>query len=318
MNRKIFYLALTLCMIGLLAGSFMIVKGATIFTDGFESGSLTPTWTRYLSGTSATMAIDSTIVNSGSHSIKVNSVGGTDANIYVHTLPSPTTPNPIYLREYVYVTPEMLTVPSTNGDYYEVGGFADQLGYNYGNGEICVFNFHGTLCWGLYVRNTGGTPPYDRWISTANTTAAAPLTPGWHSLELRHLWGAAGPSPNGHETLTVDGQVVVDVAVRNSDRDHTYVVIGGSQDVATPSSTWTYYIDDVSVSDSPFEFQLTTSTNAGTVTPRQRYVLRGRDHFNCNTPRNGEWRTIHFHWLDRHRYRKLHRHKQSKNYYSNQ
>ena len=270
MNKKTFSIALTICMIGLLSGSFMIVRGAPSFTDSFETGSLSPNWTPYMS---SSLTLDQTTVNSGSYSVKVDCTGGDTANIYAHPISSP--PNPIYLREYVYVSSAMLTVPSSDGDYYQVGGFADTQGYNYGNGEICVFNVGGTLYWGLYIRNNGdlsGTG-FTRWIAgtsaATNTTAnARAITPGWHSLELEHTQGPAGP--NGHEKLTVDGTVIIDVATDNSDRTTSYVVIGGSQSVTNPSSTWTYYIDDVAVSADPIgavQFQLTMSTNAGTTTP---------------------------------------------------
>jgi hypothetical protein len=235
------------------------------FPDGFESGSLSPNWTPY---STSVMTINQQTVHSGSYSVQHNSVGGDPTNLYYHTLSS--IPNPIYMREYVYIS--STTVPSTNGDYYEVGGFAyPTSGPNYGDGEICVFNVGGTLYWGLYVVDLNEPSGFSHFISTANTTATAiPVTIGWHSLELQHLTGTNSPLSYGEEVLIVDGQTVVDILTNNSNRTPGYVVIGGSQTTAIPSETWSYYIDDVAVGDSPIgsvQYTLTSTSVFGTITP---------------------------------------------------
>ena len=252
--------------ISLVATSLInFAKADITFTDGFESGSLSPNWTQYAS---SALTVNQQTVHSGTYSVRVNSVGGSPTNIYSHPLSSPS--NPIYMREYVYVN--SITAPSTNGDYYEVGGFADLTGgANHGDGEICVFNVGGTLYWGLYVRDLGNPSGFSHYISTANTTGTAtPVTIGWHSLELQHVTGVTSPLTYGEEVLLVDGNTVVDISTINSDRTPGYVVIGGSQTTAIGSETWSYFIDDVAVGDSPIgsvQYALTTSTNAGTITP---------------------------------------------------
>ena len=260
--KKTFLFALLIFLsFALLASTFIqFGKADTTFTDGFESGNLSANWTNFVgTGYTNTMVLNQVIVNSGSYSVQNTLVGNT-RNLYYHNIGSTT--GTIYLREYVYIS--TITSPSANGDNYQVGGFADLNGPNLGDGEIYVFNHLGTLYWGIYARDNNNPPSGQTpFISTT------PVTTGWHCLELMH-YTCPTAGPTGEDKLTVDGQVVVDVNTDNHDRTPTYVIIGGDQEVASSSSTWTYYIDDVAVSQSPIgslQFQLTTSTNFGTVTP---------------------------------------------------
>ena len=82
---------------------------------------------------------------------------------------SPPLPNPIDLREYVYIS--STTVPSTDGDYYEVGGFATSTAANNGDGEICVFNVAGTLYWGVCYRDLNAVGGFSFSISDLNNTS---------------------------------------------------------------------------------------------------------------------------------------------------
>ena len=86
-----------------------------IFSDGFESGTLNA-WTPYY----GTLSINSQTVNSGFYSVESIEVGN-NQNLYYH-VSGGGLPNPIDFREYVYIN--STTVPSTSGDYYQVGGFA--------------------------------------------------------------------------------------------------------------------------------------------------------------------------------------------------
>ena len=96
-----------------------VANAAYIFSDGFESGNLNA-WTV----TYGTLSINSQTVNSGFYSVESIAKSCNIENLYYHVLGG-SLPNPIYLREYVYIN--STSVPSTNGDYYEVGGFSLRL-----------------------------------------------------------------------------------------------------------------------------------------------------------------------------------------------
>jgi hypothetical protein len=264
MKKKIFLVTLIVFLsIVLLAYSLNDInfaKATGTFSDGFENGSLSPNWTSY----NGTLTLNQQTVNSGSYSVQNTAVGGSNRNLYYHPLGSiASSTNPIYMREYLYLT--STTVPSTNGDYYQVGGFSDASGPNMGDGEICVFNVGGTLYWGLYVRDVSSGTGFSIHFSNSAVTVGS-----WNCLELMHFTGT-NQLLNGEDTLTLNGQVIVDAHENNWDRTPANVIIGGSQTGTISSNqTWTYYIDDVAVSDSEIgfmQYQLTTSTNYGTVTP---------------------------------------------------
>jgi len=266
--KKILFLILVSCLsVGLLAGAFLKVADAAtpIFSDGFESGDFSA-WNTSL----GSLSINNQTVHTGIYSAENVLVGGPggpwppasiDA-LYFQPLSSVT--NPIYMREYVYIN--STTAPSTNGDYYAVGGFSASTEGNYGDGEICVINVARTLYWAVYYRDNSSYWGFSCSISSDNSTLDAhPVSIGWHSVELKHLTGTSG-----EEQLYLDGVSIIDHTVNNNDRTVANVVIGGSQATAKTSEKWNYYIDDVVVSSSyigPIQYQLTMSTNYGTVSP---------------------------------------------------
>jgi hypothetical protein len=257
-NKLVFTIILAVLSLALLAPLFIEVAAAAItFSDGFESGNLSA-W----SVTYGALSLNTQTVHSGTSSVK-NNVVGSVANLYYHFLGN-SLPNPIYLREYIYIN--SLSIPSTPGDYYEVGGFSTTQGGNFGDGEICVFNVAGTLYWGVYYVDFR-YPGFSFSISTNNSTATAhPVTLGWQSVELKEVTGTSG-----EVQLFVNGVSVLDVVgINNSVRTPANVVLGGSQSVANEDERWSYYIDDMVVSDSyigPLPLQLSTSANYGTVSP---------------------------------------------------
>ena len=261
--KKTFLLTIVICLsVGLLALSVLqVADAAYIFTDGFESGNFNA-WNTSLGA----LTINNQTVHTGSYSAENSLVGGASNDLYYQALSSVT--NPIYMREYVYIN--STTVPSTNGDYYAVGGLSSSAGGQFGDGELTVFNIGGTLYWGLYFRDANSTTGFTFSISESNSTATAiPITIGWHSIELGQI---TGPSNGvyGEEQLWVDGAKIVDVAANNYQRTPANVVIGGTQSVFNVNNRWNYYIDDVVVSSSyigPPSAQLTTQTNYGTVSP---------------------------------------------------
>ncbi len=257
-NKLMFPIIVAVLTIALLSPLLIEVAAAAItFSDGFESGNLNA-WT----STYGALSLNNQTAHSGASSVQNNVVGDVE-NLYYHFLGN-SLPNPIYLREYIYIN--STSVPSTPGDYYEVGGFSTTQGGNFGDGEICVFNVAGTLYWGVYYVDFR-YPGFSFSISTTNTTATAhPVTLGWHSVELKEL-----TSTNGEVQLFIDGQSILDVAgINNSVRIPANVVLGGSQSVAISDEKWNYYIDDMVVSDSyigPTPLLLSTSSNFGTVSP---------------------------------------------------
>jgi uncharacterized repeat protein (TIGR02543 family) len=265
MKKRIFFLTLVACLsIILLTCSLNDIKvanAAYIFSDGFESGNLNA-WTVF----SGALSINTQTVNSGVYSVESIQVGQTLGNLYYQILGG-SLPNPIDFREYVYIN--STTVPSTSGDYYEVGGFASSTGGNYGDGEICVFNIAQTLYWGVYYRNANSSTGFDFSISASNSSSdATPVSIGWNCVELKHTTGTT--TTYGEEQLYLNGVSILDVSADNYQRTPSNVVIGGSQQVANPTDSWNYYIDDVAVSGSyigPVQYQLTMSTNYGTVIP---------------------------------------------------
>jgi uncharacterized membrane protein len=179
-----------------------------------------------------------TTFNGAEYSIQ-NIADGSNENLYHHALDSTT--NPMDMREYVYIN--STTVPSTNGDYYEVGGFSANASGNFGDGGIFVFNVAGTLYWGMYYRNLSSVTGFSYSVSSNAVSI------GWNCVELKHFTGTFN-STNGEEELYLNGEPIIDVKVSNSDRTPANVVIGGSQKVAKLTDTWNYYIGDVAVSSS--------------------------------------------------------------------
>ena len=270
MKRRLFFLALVAFLsVLLLACSFSNVKVASaapayLLSTGFESGTLSG-WSAY----SGSLSINSKTVNSGVYSVESIEVGNNE-NLYNKSIGG-LLPNPIDFREYVYVN--STTVPSTFGDYYEVGGFSAIGSADFGDGEISVFNIQHTLYWGVYYRDVNNTvgpiPGFAFFISNDNSTLdATPVSVGWNSVELKHTTGTV--STLGKEQLFVNGVSVLSVLVDNYDRTPYNAVIAGSQIVAKGTDRWNYYIDDVAVSGSyigQLQYKLTMSTKYGTVSP---------------------------------------------------
>ena len=276
MMRRIFLMLLVAFLsVGLLLCSLNAINIAhaqpIIFSDNFQEGNLNA-WTAWF----GTLSLNSQ-VNIGSP-YSVESVEGPNANtyenLYNHTLIG-LAMNPMDFREYVYIT--STTVPSTSGDYYEVGGFSGSAGGgyntpNFGDGEICVFNLGGTLYWGVYYRDanskwTGALAGFSFSISTDNKTSDAhPIQLGWNCLELKQDIGTSG-----QDELFLNGTAVLNVTVNNHDRGVPLdAIIGGSQTIANQNNVWNYYIDDVIVSSGyigTLPYKLTTSTNYGTISP---------------------------------------------------
>ncbi len=262
MEKKLLFPIIVLFLsVALLAPLFIRVADASIiFSDNFESGALS-NWSSY----SGSLTINTQTVNSGSYSVQNNIPVYSQENLYYHNLGGAVT-NPIDFREYVYIT--STTMPSTNGNYYEVGGFSTATGANNGDGEICVFNIAGTLYWGLYYRDVWAASGFSHVISTSNLTSnAVQVAPNsWTSVELAHTT-ASGQNALGEEILYVNGAKIVDVTTHNWDRTPANVIIGGSQ-TATSGNSWNYFIDDAVVSSSYIgnvQFQLTMTSNAGTI-----------------------------------------------------
>jgi hypothetical protein len=268
MKKRVLFLTITFLSIIALVCSLNtigVAKADIILSDNFQSGSLNA-WTSY----SGTLAINSQTTNNGEpYSVQCTLSAGQGSNIDYQHLPQVT--NPIDIREYVYVS--SITTPSTNGDYYQVGGLSSVEGPNNGDGELIVTNVGGTLYWGIFYRQgSGDANPsgFSRQISTSNSTSTAvPVTVGWTCLELAQTTAASGP--NGEEKLYVNGQLIVDQAnVVNGGRTPYNAVIGGSQEITSLSGTLKYYIADVVVSSSYIGLNqniLTISSNSGTVTP---------------------------------------------------
>jgi uncharacterized repeat protein (TIGR02543 family) len=264
MKKKLFFpIIVAFLSIALLSPLLIeVANAAFIFSDGFESGNLNA-WTV----TYGALSINNQTVNSGGYSVQ-NTVVGHNENLYYQALGS-SLPNPIYLREYIYIN--STTVPSTPGDYYEVGGFSTTQGGNYGDGEICVFNVAGTLYWGMYYRDFwSNSSGFSFVISNSNTTSTAhEVEIGWHCVELESTT-AGNFSEWGKEQLYLNGESIINATTHNSDRVPANVVLGGSHHIASSSDRWNYYVDDVVVGSSyigPLLYQLTTSTNFGTVNP---------------------------------------------------
>jgi uncharacterized repeat protein (TIGR02543 family) len=238
------------------------VNAIYIFSDDFESGNLNQ-W----SVTYGTLSTSTQISVSGSHSVESRMVGpgitpGQNMNLYYKTLDS--VPNPLYVREYVYIN--STSSPSTNGDYYQVGGFSSSQGGNFGAGEICVFNVANTLYWGVYYRSANSSLGFDFSISTSNSTLnATPVSIGWNCVELKQSIGTLGIY--GKEQLFVNGISILDVSVDNYQRTPANVVIGGYESVTNSNDRWNYYIDDVAVSSSyigPISYNLAIISPYGT------------------------------------------------------
>lgn len=268
-NKAILVSLITFLIIVLLACSLNVinvVKANVIFGDSFQSGNLN-VWTQYR----GTLVINNKTTNTGETYSAQSIVNGSSGNLYYHALSlSSPPPNPMDLREYVYVNSTKL--PSTSGDYYEVAGFSTSAAPDFGDGEIGVFNVAGTLYWGIYYRDVSSPPSgFSFAISSDNRTLdATPVSIGWNCVELRHLTGTSGQG-NGEEQLYLNATLIVDAKnVWNFDRAPGNVVIGGSQSIAKANDTWNYYVDDVIVSDSLIgliQDKLTIQTNYGTVSP---------------------------------------------------
>src|SRR5665647_3130548 len=276
MKKKVILLTISFLTVVTLVFSMNAINIATatvILSDNFQSGNLNA-WTKFQASGAIpnTLAISSVITNNGEpYSVECTLSAGDDSNIAYRLLPQ--TPNPIYLREYVYIS--TVATPSTNGDYYQVGGFSSIQGPNYGDGELIVVNVVGTLYWGVYYRDaTGSFNPsgFSFRISTSNTTGSAvPVTIGWTCIELAHTTGTSGQQ-DGEEKLYVNGNLIVDAVnvLNNGDRTPYNAVIGGSQVISSLTGSPKYYLADVIVSDSFIGLNqniLTLFSNAGTVTP---------------------------------------------------
>ncbi len=274
MKKKVLILTiafLSILMLGFSMNGIQVAKANIIFSTSFQSGNLSD-W----SVTYGALAIDNQTTNNGDAYSVQNIVVGQNENLYYHSLGTGL-PNPIAVREYVYIN--STTLPSVNGDYYQVGGFSTSTGGNYGDGELIVTNVGGTLYWGIFYPNGA----FSRSISTSNSTSTAVrVTAGvWTCLELRETTASSAGSGDGEEQFYVNGNLIADIKnVYNGFRTPANVVIGGSQTVTNPSETWNYYIDDVVVSDSYIGLNqnlLTTSSNVGTVTPSgQSYYAEGQ------------------------------------------
>src|SRR5665647_435564 len=119
MKKKLFFpIIVAFLSIALLSPLLIEVTNAAapfIFSDGFESGNLNA-WTAFR----GELSINTQTVNSGGYSAQSIAVGNNEnfvGNLYYRALGS-SLPNPIYLREYIYVN--STSIPSTHGDYYEV------------------------------------------------------------------------------------------------------------------------------------------------------------------------------------------------------
>jgi hypothetical protein len=140
MKKKEFLLTiafLTIIALVFSMNTINITRADIILSDNFQSGNLNA-WTSY----SGALAINSQTTNNGEpYSVQCTLSAGVVSNIDYQHLPQVT--NPIDIREYVYVS--SITTPSTNGDYYQVGGLSSVGGPDNGDGELIVTNVGGTL-----------------------------------------------------------------------------------------------------------------------------------------------------------------------------
>ena len=255
MNKKILLLITVLFAVGILCSTINIAKATEIFSDNFQSGNLN-NWTQ----NAGSLETSTQVTNNGEqYSVQSNLAGPTalDAplNLYQHAITYQTT---LDVREYVYISSAAAAYPTTNGDYYQVGGFGGTDGGQQGAGELIVTNVGGHNYWGLYVRQASGEvnpSGFDRWISPNNSTSnAIPVTStiGWTCIELQQRTSTSNlyGSYNGVETLWINGQMLFNQTnVANYDRTPAYVVLGGCGTITKSSDAWTYYIADVVVSD---------------------------------------------------------------------
>ncbi len=120
MKKKLFFsIIVAFLSIALLAPLLIeVANAAIIFSDGFESGNLNAWAVTY-----GALSINNQTVNSGGYSVQnvLPGISVNHENLYYRPLGS-SLPNPIYVREYVYIN--STTLPSANGDYYQVGGFS--------------------------------------------------------------------------------------------------------------------------------------------------------------------------------------------------
>lgn len=168
-----------------------VTPTTTIFSDGFESGSLPGAWTGTMASSGNTVSLDTTLFHSGAASFKATTAvnAGGDA--------------------YIYKT---FTDPSDVVDvraYYDLSGFS-------GDGTLPIMEIDSSagyfLGWIEVVGNasTPGVPVevyfYDGGNYTLYDCGHAPSLNAWHSFEIQDT--VSGSSTGGAFTLWIDGTQV--------------------------------------------------------------------------------------------------------------
>ena len=140
MNKKILMLITVLFAVGILCSTISVAKATVIFSDNFQSGNLN-NWTP----NGGTLQISSQVTNYGEqYSVQSNVVGPVSKDATINLYQHPISPQTnLDIRLYVYVNSTAAAYPTTDGDYYQVGGFGDISGGQFGDGEIIVTNVGG-------------------------------------------------------------------------------------------------------------------------------------------------------------------------------
>jgi hypothetical protein len=200
---------------------------SVIFSDGFESGSLPGNWTSTSVSSGNSLSLDSTLVHSGTASLKAVVAKGSAGNAYVSKTISGQ--SSLDVRGYYY-----LSNPVNWG--------AVQLMSLYAQG-----NFIG---WVTY--NVDPSTPTLTVYNGANNhfyTCSVPSLNAWHSLELQYVLST---TTTGSFTLWLDGTKACGAtAIKTSSTSSLTVnqVVVGS-DTSDNSVGLTVHVDDVVISKS--------------------------------------------------------------------
>jgi hypothetical protein len=239
-----FFLVLIVLLSSLL---FSSVHSATLFSDGFESGSYSA-WTGTVVSSGATLAVSSAQAHSGtysSHSI----TNSTASNAYpYYTFSALTT---VYMRAYIYIVSESgmgyqtLACLNFGSIYLDLSG-------------VAIVHSYGVDCIGLSWYDSGGN-------HLAASSRVAPIG-AWHCYEFMYRQDASV----GEVALWMDGTLLLDETGLNTSGHavtQAYGGQGGFSYIGTGGSVETY-TDDVVVSDSYIGPQPTVPPSVTVLSPQ--------------------------------------------------
>jgi hypothetical protein len=198
-----------------------------IFSDGFEGGSLPGNWTSTTISSGNSLALDSTLVHSGSASLKAVVVKGSTGNAYISkTISGQTT---LDVRGYYYLSNPV----------------------NWGAVQVMSLYAQGTFM-GWVTYNVDPSTPTLTFYNGANNSfynCSVPTLNAWHSLELQYvvsttttgsftLWldGVQACSATGIKTAPYSGLTVNQVEVGSDTADNTVGLRVHVDDVAISKS----------------------------------------------------------------------------------